>query len=210
MPAEPATKRTIVFVDGQNLFYAVKLAFGSTFPDYDIPKLAMAICTRGGWSLSGICFYTGIPSPADNPNWNHFWSAKLAVMGTRGVSTFSRPLKYRNQTVQLPDGSTTTVLVGQEKGIDVRLALDIVRLARESAYDVAVVLSQDQDLSEVADEVRQISIAQNRWIRIASAFPTSPTYSNRRGVNGTVWAPFDRAFYDPCIDGTDYRRAPRS
>ena len=84
--------------------------------------------------------------------------------------------------MQLADGSTTTVLVGQEKGIDVRLALDIVRLARESAYEVAVVFSQDQDLSEVADEVKQISIAQNRWIRLVSAFPASPTYANRRGI----------------------------
>lgn len=208
MPAEPTSKRTFVFVDGQNLFYAAKLAFGYSFPNYDIPRLARAICTQSGWNLAGIHFYTGIPSAADNPHWNHFWSAKLAVMGTRGVSTFSRPLKYRNQTVQLADGSTTTVLVGQEKGIDVRLALDIVRLARESAYDVAVVLSQDQDLSEVADEVKQISIAQNRWIRLVSAFPASPTYANRRGINGTVWAPFDRAFYDRCLDGTNYRKTP--
>ena len=74
-------------------------------------------------------------------------------MGTRGVVTFSRHLKYRNQTVPLPDGTTTTVLVGQEKGVDVRLALDIVRLGREGAYDVAVLFSQDQDLSEVASEI---------------------------------------------------------
>lgn len=208
MPTEPATKRTFVFVDGQNLFYAVKLAFGYSFPNYDIPRLALEICGQSGWELAGVRFYTGIPSAADNPNWNYFWSAKLAVMGTRGVATFSRPLKYRNQTVNLADGSTMTVLVGQEKGIDVRLALDIVRLAREAAFDVAIVLSQDQDLSEVADEVKQISIAQNRWIRIVSAFPTSPTYANRRGINGTVWAPFDRALYDRCIDGTNYRKAP--
>jgi uncharacterized LabA/DUF88 family protein len=42
-------------------------------------------------------------------------------------------------------------MVGREKGIDVRLALDILLLGFRSEYDVAVVFSQDQDLSEVAD-----------------------------------------------------------
>ncbi|MHB0979136.1 MAG: PIN domain-containing protein [Thermoleophilia bacterium] len=131
MPAEPDATRAVAFVDGQNLFYAVKEAFGYTFPNYDIPALASAVCARGGWRLSGVRFYTGIPSAQDDPFWNHFWTAKLAVMGTRGVVTYSRSLKYRNQTVNLPDGSTTTVLVGREKGIDVRLALDVVRLGLE-------------------------------------------------------------------------------
>ena len=205
MPAEPAVKRAIAFVDGQNLFYAVKYAFGYTFPNYDVPALATAICSRQGWESSGVRFYTGIPSRLDNPSWNHFWGAKLARMGTRGVVTYSRDLKYRNQTVKLLDGETTTVLVGQEKGIDIRLALDMVRLARENAYDVALLFSQDQDLSEVADEIRAISVAQGRWIKVACTFPASPTSTNRRGVNKTDWVPFDRALYDRCIDPTDYR-----
>ncbi len=100
-------------------------------------------------------------------------------------------------------------MVGQEKGIDVRIALDVVRLARENAYDVALLFSQDQDLSEVADEVRAISRVESRWIKIASVFPLSPTSRNRRGVNKTDWIPIDRATYDACLDPNDYRlRAP--
>jgi uncharacterized LabA/DUF88 family protein len=206
MPVEPVNKRAIAFIDGQNLFYAVKNAFGYTFPNYDIPALVAAVCGRHGWSVSGLRFYTGIPSVSDEPFWNYFWTSKLAVMGTRGVVTFSRNLRYRNQTVRLPDGSSTTVLVGQEKGVDVRLALDVVRLAREGAYDVAVLFSQDQDLSEVADEVKAISITQQRWIKVACAFPVSPAYPNTRGVNKTDWAGFDRTLYDGCIDLADYRK----
>jgi hypothetical protein len=70
MPTEPAVKRTIAFVDGQNLFHAAKEAFG-----YEHPK-----------------------------------------------------------------------------GIDVRLALDILGLGHRNSYDVALVFGQDQDLSEVADD----------------------------------------------------------
>ncbi len=112
---------------------------------------------------------------------------------------------FFNETVLLPGGGTTTILVGQEKGIDVRIALDVVRLARENSYDAALIFSQDQDLSEAADEVRSISKIQNRWIKVACAFPISPTSENRRGINGTEWIKIDRATYDTCLDPNDYR-----
>ena len=126
-------------------------------------------------------------------------------MGTRGIHRFSRPLRYRNQTVVLPDGTTTTTLVGQEKGVDVRIALDIVRLAREKRYDVALIFSQDQDLTEAVDEVRQWSMQQNVWIKTSCAFPTSPTYGNTRGVDKSEWIKIDRKLYDECLDFNDYR-----
>ena len=44
----------VAFVDGQNLFYAVKLAFGYSFPNYDIPRLAQAIGKWKGVKLSAI------------------------------------------------------------------------------------------------------------------------------------------------------------
>lgn len=205
MPVEPEVKRTLAFIDGQNLFYAVKDAFGYTYPNYDPPVLARAVCRVRGWTLCGTCFYTGLPRLDDDPSWNRFWTAKLAAMGTRGVKTFTRHLRYRNQTVRLPDGGTATVLVGQEKGIDIRIALDVVRMAREKQYDVGLIFSQDQDLSEVADEVRSISMQQNRWIKLACAFPVSPTYANRRGINGTDWIKINREMYNRYIDTRDYR-----
>jgi dihydroorotase len=60
-------------------------------------------------------------------------------------------------------------------------------------------------LSEVADEIRVIARQQNRWIRIACAYPMSPTTNNRRGINGTQWIPISRVMYDSCIDPKDYR-----
>ncbi len=126
-------------------------------------------------------------------------------MGRHGVISYTRPLRYRNQTITLPDGRTTTALVGQEKGIDVRIALDIVRLARANDYDVALIFSQDQDLSEVADEIRAIAADQRRWMKIASAYPNSPTSTNGRGINKTDWLRLDRATYDLALDPRDYR-----
>ena len=36
----PPSPRAVTFVDGQNLFYAAKEAFGYTYPNYDPLKLA--------------------------------------------------------------------------------------------------------------------------------------------------------------------------
>jgi len=205
MAKEPATKRAVCFVDGQNLFHSVKAAFGFTFPNYDVSALAHYVCGANGWNSVGVRFYTGVPDVGDKPMWNHFWNAKGAQMGREGVVVFTRPLKYRNKEVRLPDGTTHAFLDGDEKGIDVRLAIDVIRLAHKREYDVAVIFSRDQDLSEVADEIRVISIDQNRWIRIASAFPYSPAVKHFRGINDTQWVKIERAAYEACIDKRDYR-----
>jgi len=204
IPSEPSIKRTIAFVDGQNLFYAAKSAFGYTYPNYNVNALANKICEMQGWQLDTVRFYTGIPDINDNAYWHGFWANKLGAMG-RSVKIYSRPLRYRNQTVDLPDGTQFSHMVGEEKGIDVRIAIDVVRNAHRQEYDVALVFSQDQDLSEVAAEIRTISQEQNRWIMMASAYPVSPTYSNIRGINNTQWIRIDRTIYNSCIDPRDYR-----
>lgn len=78
-------------------------------------------------------------------------------------------------------------------------------MAHRNEYDVAVIFSQDQDLSEVAAEIRVIAREQQRWIKVACAFPLSPTTINRRGINHTDWLPIDRATYDAHLDRRDYR-----
>jgi uncharacterized LabA/DUF88 family protein len=204
MPTEPAVKRAVAFFDGQNLFHAAKKAFGYTYPNYDPAKLAAAVCAARGWQLDHIRFYTGVPSAADNAQWNTFWTRKLLTMSRAGLSVYSRPLRYRNKVG--PGGAP--VLVGEEKGIDVRIAIDILSCAIRGNCDVVLLFSQDQDLSEVADEIRVISLETDRWLKIASAYPTSPTVQNRRGINSTDWVKIDRPTYDACIDPWDYRKGP--
>jgi uncharacterized LabA/DUF88 family protein len=198
-------KRTVAFVDGQSLFYAAKEAFGYTYPNFDVTLLCNRICKAQGWDLTQIRFYTGVPDAQDDNFWHNFWINKLTYMGQTGIVVFSRSLRYRNKIIKLPDDTHHTALVGQEKGIDVRIALDIIHLTNEKACDVCLIFSQDQDLSEVADEVRRIAAQHNRWIKIASAFPVSPTYENTRGINKTDWISIDKKSYDSCIDSKDYR-----
>lgn len=200
----PDQIRAIAFVDGQNLFHCAKAAFGYRFPNYDPRALAQAVCAERGWVCSGVRFYTGVPDPADNAFWNHFWVAKGAQMGREGVDVFMRPLRYRNKTVRLPDGTEHSFLDGDEKGIDVRIALDVIRLAMKRRYDVALLFCRDQDFSEVAEEMRIIAKEQDRWLKIASAYPYSPAYKVR-GIDRTDWIPLNRELYDRCLDTRDYR-----
>ena len=145
MVLEPHRKRAVAFVDGQNLFHMAKAAFGRRAPDYDPRALALSVCKRMDWQLVGTYFYTGVPDVESSAYWHRFWMEKLARMRRSGVTTFHRPLSYRVQWVRSEDGKWLPSRVGQEKGIDVRMALDTVRLAREGAYDVAVLFTQDQD-----------------------------------------------------------------
>jgi len=202
---EPAIKRAVTFVDGQNLFHHAKDAFGYHFPSYDILKLSESVCQLRNWNLAHARFYTGVPDATDNPFWNHFWTGKLASMGRQGIHVFTRSLRYRNKTVEIPGLGKRTFLTGEEKGIDVRIALDVIGLANRNQYDVGIIFSQDQDLSEVADEVKLISRQQQRWVKIACAYPFSPTTQNKRGINGTDWIHIERAMYDNCLDPRDYR-----
>ncbi len=195
---EPLIKKTFAFFDGQNLYHSAREAFGYTYPNYDVLALANLICNIKGWQFEHARFYTGIPDEADNKRWHDFWSRKLLAISRQGITTYSRLLRYRNKRVSLPDGTKHTFLTGQEKGVDVRIALDVIRLAHQKAYDVALVFSEDQDFSEVAKEIRIIAKEQDRWIRIACAYPYSPTHKGH-GISGTEGIPIDRISYDKCI-----------
>ncbi len=206
MPSEPSLKRVHAYVDGQNLFHAARAVFGATYPDFDPRCLADRLCLAQGWELGRVRFYTGVPDPAESPQWSRFWDAKLAAMRGRGVSVFTRPLAYRRGR----DGNgEPTRPVAVEKGIDIRIAIDVVRDALDRACDVALLFSQDADLAEVAAEVRRISREQDRWIKVACAFPASAESRFKRGVDGTDWLPFDARLYRACKDPLDYREDPK-
>ncbi|NQU65651.1 MAG: NYN domain-containing protein [SAR324 cluster bacterium] len=224
--------RAIAFIDGQNLFFSVKAMFGYSHPNYDILALSKAICEEEEWELTEVRFYTGIPHKSDIPKWHDFWVRKLRSARMQGVVVYKRDIRKRIGNVDVvlsklfsdrewhqnienrPESVSYEYPVYAEKGIDVRLAIDSIRLAMKNEYDVAVFLSQDQDLSEAVKEIKLIGCEQNRQIIIACAFPKSETVSEQtssdtvrgvRGNNGTKWIPFDKDLYDHCIDIRDYR-----
>jgi uncharacterized LabA/DUF88 family protein len=179
-------------------------------PNYEPVALARAVCSGPRWTLERVRFYTGLRDPRDDPFWYSFWSANLAAMKSDGIEVITRPLRYRRVTVRLPDGGTHSFVSREEKGIDVRIALDVMRLAHRREYEVALLFSQDQDFAEVAREICVVAADQRRWIKIASAFPEGAGARKGRGIDLTDWIPIARTTYDACLDPRDFRPRGRS
>lgn len=191
--------RTIVFFDGQNLFHLAKTAWaprpsvpGSPYgwPSYDVERLATALVSRvPNRVLSGVRFYTGVPDASQDPFWHGFWSKKLRYLGSRGIHV------YRGR---VNPG-------GQEKGVDVSMAIDLVSLTYEPRYEVAILVSQDWDFGPAVRLAKRIARDQGRLLAFESAFPFEAGRSTPRGIPGTKWVPVDKRLYDACHDPTDYR-----
>ena len=155
---EPATKYAMAFFDGQNLYRHAKAAFGHHHPNFDPVKLHSAVCAEKRWKPNLVRFYTGVPDQREAPMWSGYWSNRVMAMKRAGIAVTTRPIRYRRDKI-IKDDEEHTVVIPQEKGVDVRLALDIVSCARKRQFDVAVIYSQDQDLAEVVYEVRDIKRA---------------------------------------------------
>ena len=68
-----------------------------------------------------------------------------------------------------------------------------------------MIFNQDQDLAEIALEVRDIARTVGRWLKTGSVFPHAPRATATRGIDRTDWFRMDGNFYDACLDSRDYR-----
>jgi uncharacterized LabA/DUF88 family protein len=191
---------TIVFIDGQNLYHLAKNLWGRpglsspyTWPSYDVEKVAQGLVSRvQSRVLTETRFYTGVPRPDGTPTdrfWHAFWTNKLRHLRSLGVIVYAGRVNAS----------------GQEKGVDVSLAIDLVRLTYEQRYDVAIIVSQDWDFGPAVKLAREISQTQGRSVEFESCFPYEPSNSSNRGIPGTTWVHIDKAFYDSWYDPREYR-----
>ena len=190
--------RTTVFIDGQNLYRLALLAWGKartsetfrySWPSYDVLKLANALVRSApNRTLTEVRFYTGVPRREDDERWHKFWTNKLFSLTGQGVHT------YRGRVDRY----------GNEKGVDVCLAIDLVHETHERSFDVAIIVSQDSDFVPAVNRVKDIAGKQGRTVILESAFPSSNKRRENRGINGTKWMPISQALYDSCFDPKDY------
>jgi uncharacterized LabA/DUF88 family protein len=135
--------------------------------------------------------YRGYPSPIRQPG-SAATNDRQARAWLRDplVTVTSRPLRY-------PYGWPATP--AQEKGIDVALAVDFVRLAFEREYDVGVLVSRDTDLMPALETVFHLKLARVEvaaWKGVSRLrFPDS----------GLPWCHhLSREDYLAVLDPTDY------
>ena len=166
-----------------------------SWPSYDVEKLAnLLISRKTNCVLKQIRFYTGVPSFSSAPQWNRFWTNKFRYLKSQGIET------YRGRINS----------AGEEKGVDVRIAVDLIRLTYENKYEVAMILSQDRDFRPAVQLAKEIARDQGRQLIFESYFPVGPGTKDKRGIPGTVWVQIDKTTYDACFDPTDYRTSPAS
>lgn len=143
MTDTPHDRRTVVFIDYQNMYRSARDTFGWTsesgrFGNFRPYGLGRQMVRETDRVLTQVRVYTGIHTPVRNPAlyamMQRRMSAWVAERPDR-VDVFPRPLRYSSARPQ-----------GEEKGVDVELAIDVVSLALDDAFDVCVVASADTDL----------------------------------------------------------------
>jgi uncharacterized LabA/DUF88 family protein len=193
--------RAVCFVDAQNLLKSAEQAFGCS--EHANPTaLAAAVCAEQGWRCDGVRFYSGVPDPNRDPVESKLWQDRCDQLRLDGVAVYTRRLQYIDRSFQLPDGSWHSNPKIKEKGIDLRIGLDVVEMALQNTFDVAVLFCRDQDLTELLPTVARLAVQQGRTIRLASAYPES-TSRMHRGIDGMQGIPISKVTYEACLDQRD-------
>ena len=189
---------TIVFFDGQNLYRGAKDAWRLqpavgfsrySWPSYDVEELAKALTAKtSGRTITQVRFYTGVPQHRQNAQWHNFWKNKLDYLEGQGIEVYRGRINEHRQ----------------EKGVDVKIAIDLIRLTYEKRYELAIIVSQDRDFEPAIRFAGEIAKDQDRQLVFESHYPVGPGSHSDRGIPRTTWMPINKATYDACLDHQDY------
>lgn len=143
VPQDPS-QRVIVFIDGGNAYQTFRTAYGTG--RYDPATLSRRLA--GIRQLVEWRFYAGIVPEGLNDRRDAQRDAQQRFFTAIRKHPDGRLCLGRMQVV---NGGEAI----RGKGVDVQLAIDMVRLAFEDQYDVAILLSCDEDLLPAVDVVQQ-------------------------------------------------------
>ena len=133
-------KRVAVFIDAENLRGAIRDA-GHDSPNLDVPRLCSYLIA--GREIVRIYYYTAQLRQDVNAE---RYAAQQRFFG------FLRTVDYLELRLGRLAGRPPNPL--RQKGVDVRIAIDMVQMAARDQFDVAVLVSEDSDLVEAVDTVK--------------------------------------------------------
>lgn len=147
-------KRVALFIDGSNLYYAVRDGL-KIQKQIDIEKLAHKLVHDR--ELVRIYYYNAPPPPEDDPESRR---AQQAFRDRLGYIDFLQRrdgrLVQRTFKVKCPDCDKEIDYRRHiQKGVDTRLAVDLVTMAVRDSYDVGIVVSGDSDFTEGVNFVKE-------------------------------------------------------
>lgn len=146
MASDSRRGRTIIYVDGFNLYYGCLKS--APYRWLDVAKLADLMLP--GHTVTEVKYFTAI---VDDPKGSVRQQVYIGAIEASGrVTTYrghflSHPkVKKRAQVCEQCAETHATVIVTEEKGTDVNIATHLVYDACTDAMDTAVVISNDSDL----------------------------------------------------------------
>jgi len=147
------SNRTMVFIDGANLYMGVKYYLKQT---KQIAIDALAKKLVGDRELVRIYYYN-TPSPSTEPEQqkaNQRFLSKLGWIDNLQIR-LGRIMKRTNAIECEHCHKTNNFKTHIQKGVDTRIVVDMITLAFSDAYDIAILVSGDSDLSEAVDCIRE-------------------------------------------------------
>lgn len=200
--------RVAVFVDYQNMYHGARRAFGDptvdapSFGQLDPAALARLLTDLGravdpGRVLVATSVYRGEPGRLSHRKLRTAFARQTRRWRADPTMTVkTTPLRYRLETASRP-----TSWRAEEKGIDVLLAVDMVRGCYVDEFDVAVVVSADTDLVPALDA----ALRAGKRVETASWFRPEPGFAALRVPGHRVWNHrLDHDHFTLVRDTTDY------
>ena len=147
--------RVAVFIDGSNLYHSLE----ENCKRFDVDFGAFSLKLCDGRSLHRTYYYNVVRDPDRNPQaYQDQQKFLTALYNTPYLEVRLGIAKYRGD-------------IGVEKGVDIMVATDMLRLAWYDHYDVAVLVSGDGDFAYAVQTVKDIG----KHVEVA-AFPANLSY----------------------------------
>lgn len=160
-------ERVMVFIDGSNFYHGLREEFeikkeeAHKFPTMDFSKFANFLCGTSR-KLEKIYYYNAPLSQNDKDKESYkeqqrfFNSLKFVpnLIFTKGRLE-KRFIKIEHKGIAKLFGKES-VSFYVEKGIDVNIAVDMLKLAFTNQYDTAILVSGDGDFASVVEAVKSL------------------------------------------------------
>jgi uncharacterized LabA/DUF88 family protein len=140
----------VAFVDLQNFHYFLKENCRVPAQHVHLPNLLKEFGRHHGLPLRDIRVFTGIHDAEREPQFHEAMAKRLRWLQRFGVKTVALPLSYYEDKV-------TKQVRSQEKGVDVRIASEILRAVNDGLHR-ALVITQDKDISQAVKVASEMAL----------------------------------------------------
>ena len=189
--------RVALFFDGKNHMKDLRRTAEDRWLDHG--TLARWVVEHvGGDTLFAAFYYTGVPNPNDDTSERHALSDLLEELERR-PGFFVRRFNRRATTRECPH-CARIIAYTEEKMVDTSLVTDMVLLAVQDAFDIAVVFSGDLDLAPGLSALH--SLGKQAWIA------TFGDYGLSRSLTRAAWGTINLLKHIDSFSYADLGTAP--